>query len=242
MKSDYSSDRHHIISPIISLKVSCYIFSFFCVLRSHLSVLTRLHLWQQITKRIRRRWLEAYEWPDLWLTTDSLWICHICTGWLVRFLGDHSLESGVPLCDGALPPVLYFDLACPHIQHPTCAQVAYERTWNEQSKGYQSRWYSFTQAKEYHLLSECHPGNSYAYIKWSKPCKCLSLLGTSFSDTSSVVYAALHTEAGFCYGLIVTWIGHLKTFSYQKEKVCVDTCVGAMNKFRFFCPDAHLYI
>lgn len=38
----------------------------------------------------------------------------------------------------------------------------------------------------------------------SKPCKCLSLLGTSFSDTSSVVYAALHTEAGFCYGLIVT--------------------------------------
>lgn len=64
----------------------------------------------------------------------------------VRHSGDHSSESDVPLCDGLHLRIyslfLWLGWSTPRIQHPACAQVAYELMWNEQSKGDQSEWYS----------------------------------------------------------------------------------------------------
>lgn len=159
-------------------------------------------------------------WPLL-LITDCLANCHICTGWTkVGYLGDHSLESVASLCDRALPPILYFDCPAFSIQHPACAQVAHEQTWNEQSKRDQSRWYSFAWAKEYHLLSECHPGNSYAYIKWSKPCKCLSSLGTFFLCSDSCRgWLLLRSESDMTWPFIEIFISERESVRGFDEQI-----------------------
>lgn len=70
------------------------------------------------------------------------------------------------------------------------------------------------------FLCECQPGNSFAYIKWSQPCKC-----PSFCGTSSMAYAGFHDNISFCSlfskcTMIRTSDSVTTRIHFQQEIVC----------------------
>lgn len=111
-------------------------------------------LWQQIMKRICRRCCGRYDWRDLCHSLQiALQSVTFAKGGQGGRLGRPFIRKWRSSLWWAPSPRLFFIFVTRPVNapHSACAQVAYELTWNEQSKRDQSRWYSSTWAFSFRM-------------------------------------------------------------------------------------------
>ena len=169
--------------------------------RSHLSLQTPLH--RSVTTDYEEDWRTTtwaiwLAWP-LPLAADCLVKCQICKRLdRARHSGSHSLESDVPLGDGLhLRTYSLFSCLGPVNAAHSASGVCAGGVWAN------VKW-TIRKRSEQVIFLCCVPPS--LNVRLVNPLHISSDLSCGshepyFSDTSSLLYAALHTEASFCWNL-----------------------------------------